>query len=156
VKTAEMSDMDLSMLEVGLYSCKHLFICGACNQAKEQSKMFAAFLWKFLAKGSRKDTALMYSGPIISNRRSFVLVGDSPNCSSSDRAFSFPRRKIRCVICFRSCAEGLFFFFFLAFPRISLQMKIILCGALCEAAGFFFSLKKTDSWVIHFLEPVEG
>ena len=38
MKTGEMSDMDLYMLEVGLYSCKQLFICGARNQAaKEQN-----------------------------------------------------------------------------------------------------------------------
>ena len=128
------------------------------SEGAEHSKMFVAFLLllKFLPKGSRKDTALMYSGPIISNHWSIVLVtGRSlPSCSS-DQAFSFPRRKIRCVMCIRFRAEGLFFFF-LAFSRLSFLMEIILCAAFCEAELVFFSLKKTDSWVIHFLPPVEG
>ena len=31
----DLGIVDLYMLEVGLYSCNHLFVCFACNQAKE-------------------------------------------------------------------------------------------------------------------------
>ena len=110
------------------------------SEGAEHSKMFVAFLLllKFLPKGSRNDTALMYSGPIISNHWSFVLVATPHPVAAVIRLSPFPEE--RSVVSsasdseLKDCSSSSW-----PFPRLSHPMEIILCGAFCERAGFFLS-----------------